>query len=534
MARRIIIIVVIVAAVAAGGYYTYTRLTAAKTSTLANLQTTTVQRGDLVASVAASGALASPQTGAVAWQAPGTVGKVNVKVGQTVKSGDILMQMDSSNLDTSFVQAQATLLNDQTALGNLLAGPTQQQIEQANLTVVQDTQAITTAQKNLRNALNPVGQSLYDAVNTAKVALDTANANAQLATVSSSVQQYTNNYWLTDFYWKRYQDLQAKYEANPNPDSLTKAQNAYNDWKVKADAQAQLQLTFQSDQENKNSAVSTAQTAYNTAVANLNGAKAGPDAATVQLDQQQLATAQATLLQDQTNLTNLKNSPTITDVTNAKAKIAVDEAVLAKTALVAPFSGTVTEIDTNSGAPVSNGTQALVMADLSSLQVIMNVSEVDINNVKNGQEVDLTLDAVPGKTIIGQVSQIGYLGVTTQGVVNFPVTVVITNPDPSLKVGMTASAAIITQRHNNVLLVPNRAIRAVGGQRVVTVLFEGQQIQVPVQVGLSNDTQTEITGGQLQEGDTIVLNSASAATGGGGGGFGGGGGGGGVFFRGGG
>src|SRR5206468_8311931 len=110
------------------------------------------------------------------------------------------------------------------------------------------------------------------------------------------------------------------------------------------------------------------------------------------------------------------------------------------------------------------------------------------------------------------VSEIGYVGTTTQGVVNFPVTVVVAHPDPALKPGMTASAAIVTDKKTNVLLVPNRAIHVTGVQRTVTVLFEGQQIPVPVQVGLSNDTQSEITGGQLKEGDTIVLNTTAATS----------------------
>ena len=527
MIKRLIAIVVVLAVLGGGAYYAYTRLNAAKASTTANLQTTTLSTGTLIASVAASGQLASPQTGTVAWQAPGTVGTVNVKVGQVVHAGDVLMQLDPTHLDVSFVQAQATLLNDQTALATLMAGPSAVQIQNAQLAVVQATQAITTAQRNLRNALNPVGQSLYDAVTNAQVALDSANANAQLATVSSSVQQYTNNYWQTDFYWKRYQDLQAKYVAAPNPDSLQKAQNAYNDWKVLADKQSQLQLTFQTDQETKNQAVAQAQSAYNTAVANLNGAKAGPDAATVTLDQQQLAVAQANLQQAQSDLTTLQNSPTLTDVTSAKAKIAVDEAVLAKTALLAPFDGTVTEVNTTTGDAVSSGTAAVVLADLSSLQVAVQISEIDVSRVKVGQEVDLSLDAISGQTFTGTVASVGYLGTTTQGVVNFPLTVVIAHPDPALKPGMTASAAIVTDKKSNVLLVPNRALHVVGGQRTVTVLFEGQQIPVTVQIGLSNDTQSEVTGGQLREGDTIVLNATTATStgggfGGGGGGFGGG------------
>jgi len=525
MARRIVIIVIVLAVLGGGGYYAYQRSNASKTSATANLQTTTVSTGTLVASVAASGALASPQTGNVSWQVNGTVGQVSVKVGDVVTAGQVLMQVDMNKLDTSIVQAQAGLLTDQQALTNLTTPATDAQIANGELAVVTAQQAITTAQRNVSYALNPAGQSLYDAVNTAKTQLDAASANAQLANVSSSVQQYTQNYWLTDFYWKRYQNLQALANADPSDARKTSAQNAYNDWKVLADKQATLQLTFQSDQESKNSALGAAQTAYDKAVSQLNNALAGPDQAKVQLMQKQLTVAEANYKQAQDDLAKLKAGPSDADVAAAKARIAVDQALLAKLTVVAPFSGTVVAVDTNPGDSVAPGTVALELADLSSLQVAVSVSEVDINRLKVGQEVDLSLDAVQGKSFTGTVSTIGYLGTTTQGVVNFPVTVVIQHPDPSLKPGMTASAAVVTDKKANVLLVPNRAIHVVGGQRTVTVLFEGQQIPVTVQVGLSNDTQTEITGGQLREGDTIVLN-ATTATSTGGGGFGGGGGGG--------
>src|SRR5258706_1217834 len=128
MFKRIALIVVLVAAVAAGAFYAYPRVVWAEASPTANLQPTTVQSGNLVASVAASGSLASPETGAVAWQVAGTVGAVHVHVGDQVKAGDVLLELNPNKLDVSLVQAQATLLSDQTALANLLAGPTQQQI----------------------------------------------------------------------------------------------------------------------------------------------------------------------------------------------------------------------------------------------------------------------------------------------------------------------------------------------------------------------------------------------------------------------
>src|SRR5512144_2299532 len=135
MIRRIIGIVVVLAVLGGGGYYAYQRLTATTTSATASLSTTTVSTGTLVASVAASGALASPQTGNVTWQVNGTVGEVKVKVGDQVNAGDVLMAVDTNKLDTSIVQAQAALLTDQQNLANLIAPATDAQIANAELAV---------------------------------------------------------------------------------------------------------------------------------------------------------------------------------------------------------------------------------------------------------------------------------------------------------------------------------------------------------------------------------------------------------------
>jgi multidrug efflux pump subunit AcrA (membrane-fusion protein) len=162
---------------------------------------------------------------------------------------------------------------------------------------------------------------------------------------------------------------------------------------------------------------------------------------------------------------------------------------------------------------------------MSSVYIDLQVSEIDVNNLKLNQPATLTFDAIPDNQYTGVVTQIGIVGTVSQGVVNYPVTVRIDNPDPSVRPGMTAALSVVINQHENVLMVPNQAIRVSGNQRTVTVLFEGQQIPVPVTVGLSSDTETEVTGNQLREGDEVVINQ-SASTGtnngfrpGGGGGF---------------
>jgi multidrug efflux pump subunit AcrA (membrane-fusion protein) len=92
------------------------------------------------------------------------------------------------------------------------------------------------------------------------------------------------------------------------------------------------------------------------------------------------------------------------------------------------------------------------------------------------------------------------IGTVSQGVVNYPVTVRITNADEDIRPGMTASVTIIVDQVDDVLVVPNKAIRTSSGQRMVTVLFEGQQITVPVTVGLVGDSMSEVTSDQLREG----------------------------------
>jgi len=209
-----------------------------------------------------------------------------------------------------------------------------------------------------------------------------------------------------------------------------------------------------------------------------------------------------------------------------QAQIAVTQAQgnLDKTKLVAPINGTVSSVNFNVGDTPS-GT-AVVIADLSKIQVKVTVAEIDISKIKVGNSAQMTLDALPGLTYTATVTSIGPVGTVTSGVVNYPVTVQLSDPDGDVLPGMTANLAIEVDRREDVLLAPARAIRTQGNQKVATVLYKGQQISVPVTTGLSNDTQVEVTSG-LKEGDEVVI-GATTTTQRGGGGFGGPG----VFFRG--
>lgn len=204
-----------------------------------------------------------------------------------------------------------------------------------------------------------------------------------------------------------------------------------------------------------------------------------------------------------------KDGPSAEDIAAAEARIAAAEATLNMAHITAPFNGTVTEVNVKPGDEVTPGKVAFRIDDLSSLQVDVEISEVDINRVKVGQEAVLNFDAIANKDYHGQVKEVSLVGTVTQGVVDFIVTIELTDADQEVKPGMTAAANIIVSQLQDVLLVPNRAVRLLDGKRVVYILQNGVPQAVPIVLGASSDVNSEVVEGDLKLGDLVVLNPPS-------------------------
>ena len=215
------------------------------------------------------------------------------------------------------------------------------------------------------------------------------------------------------------------------------------------------------------------------------------------------------------------NNGNMLDITAAQARVDAAQAALNMARIIAPFAGTVTEAHSLPGDQIAAGDIAFRLDNLSSLLVDVKVSEVDINNVSVGQPVTLTFDAILGKEYHGEIVDVTQAGTVEQGVVNFTVTVELTDPDSFVKPGMTAAVNIVVQELQDVLLVQNRAVRLVDGERVVYVLENGEPVKREIRLGSSSDTMSVIAGGDVQEGDMIILNPPAEFGPGGPGGFGG-------------
>jgi len=508
--RNLIIGLGVIAVLVVGGFLWWRQNSTATTSTTASLQTAEIERGTLVTGVNAAGTMAALQSDTLTWHTTGIVAKVNVKVGQVVDVGDVLLELDPSSYAPAILQAQLDVINAQDALDTLLVGATAQQLADAQLAVINAQDAVTTAQRNLSNVTH-INVSYYQTqLQQAEQSLTTAQQNAEITNFQSNLNSAAEAVTSAANNIESIKALDVKYPGYAQQrDRLKQAEATY------ASAQQTYQTALyrlQQAQNNDSNTISNAQTSVNTAKANLAAAQSGPSSAKVTLYQTQLDVARANLQKAQDDLAALQAGPDEQDLAAAKIKLATAQASAEAVRVVAPFRGTVVSVANRTGDSVDANQTAITLADLSSLEIRVDVAEVDINRVQVGQVVNLTTDAAPDQTFTGQVAEVPFIGSSSQGVVTFPVKVIVPDPDPALKPGMTAAVAIVTESRADVLLVPNRAIRVTNGQRSVTVLFEGEQIPVQVTLGLSNETYTEVNSNTLREGDTVVLNTSTTTT----------------------
>lgn len=507
--RRVQILIVVLVLLVVGGVVAFENYRAnAQASSTSNLQTTTVSRGTISTSVVAAGTVRARQSAQLTWQASGNVGTIDVQAGQVVTAGQVLATLSNANIPQSVVSAQADLVAAKQALADLLNSTTAQAQALQNLQNAQTalnnyqnnfptTQAqaqadLATAQSNLA-----IAQNRRAAMNTAQASQ--ANINAAQSAYDQAVAAVKSAQAVVDSLTPDQNDPQ--YTAART--ALAKAENTRDAALVTL--QWYLGKPNAQDIANADSAVAAAQTTLAKAQQAWEAVKNGPD-------QTQLALLQAQLADAQRASELVKNGPNPDDLAAAKARISGDQTIINTMSIIAPFAGTVTDISNQLNDQVSSGSAAFRIDDLSHIEVDVTVAEIDIPKVQMGMPVEMTFDALGGKAYTGKVVKVALVGTSSQGVVNFIVTVELTNPDSSVKPGMTAAVSIITSSKENVLVVPNRAIQNSNGQHVVNILSQGNVLAVPVKLGLTNDTQSEITAGNLNVGDTVVLNASSVTT----------------------
>jgi len=548
------IIICVVIAIAAASYYLW-RQAKAEAKGQTTYETIEVSRGDLVVMVNAAGSISAGRQTDLVFGTSGKVAEVLVEAGDAVAAGQTLVRLDPIDLELSVAKARLSLATAENQLKKLLAGSTeadlaaaQASVESAQENLDQVVAGLTEAEKAATLASVKSAEENLARVVAGPTEAEIAIAEAALASAQEAYQRLLNGPDADEI-------EQAKLSLDKAKNSLWSAQMSRDATcgnkmaggaacdMAKANvlnAEISVRLAEMALAELKEPAMAAeiqeAAAKVEQARQNLEDLRGSPTAAEIaaaeaqlaqaqaQLDDlegptaSEIASAQAQLAQAQANLDDLLRGPSEEDIAISEAQVEQAqlslqqaEKQLENAALVAPYDGVVLGLNVDEGEWVGATTVVAVLADLSTLEIVAPLSELDVTSVEEGQMAMVQLDALPNVRLQGRVDRVAPSAQIEQGVANYPTTVVVKDRSGKVRPGMSANMFIITERRQGVLVAPNRAVRSQGRERVVAVLKEGGLEWVTVETGAYNDTMTEIVSG-LEEGQEIVANPPNPAS----------------------
>jgi HlyD family secretion protein len=520
---RIVIIILALAGLASGGYWYYTSRVASAGSTTDDgtyTEVVEVTQGSLSSSLSVVGSLEAVQTADLAFTEMSGAARLlglEVQTGQEVAAGQVLASIDAAPYEQALDEAKNDLQAAEQALEDLQTPPSALSIAQAEVAVAAAQQTLEQARADLAELQDPDLASLEEAVQDAQDNLDLLDLDSELAERDSLAQTERNLSYTVAWYElhiAQLEELVARNEAN-----LEQMETLSSNKEALAEAQANL-ARVQAERELARQAraaqLAESREALAKAKEALADAKAGGDALDLAKAELAVHEAEVNLEAAQEDRAELEEAADANDVAAAqstieKQRLAVADAeeVLAGTELVAPFAGTILDVYVGDGDPVGASTSIATLADLSSFEVVTTVDETTIRQVSAGQDAAISFDAYPDQTFTGQVLSVPLYGTLQGGVTVYDVPVSLVGAESlNLLVGMTANVEIQVGQATDALLVPTMALtRASGGYQVLvpnTVDPEGEPEAVPVQVGLSDGTYTQVIKG-LNAGDQVLV-----------------------------
>jgi HlyD family secretion protein len=207
----------------------------------------------------------------------------------------------------------------------------------------------------------------------------------------------------------------------------------------------------------------------------------------------------------QAELDKIANGPDPEVKAKLELQLQLAEKQLEAETIKAPFDGTITALNYDLGDMVSVGSPAAQIADLSELFVDVPISEVDIPQIKAGQEAELVFDAYFDQTFYGKVVEVATVGVNTAGIVNYTVTIQLDSEHDGIKPGMTVGVNILVEEKPNTYTVPAESVVSRNGNYYVYVLRDGIPVEVEVKIGAYSSRKIEVLQADIQDGESILL-----------------------------
>ena len=524
---QFLLMAIVVAALGAGGYWIYQNQSASATTSEdgSYTQVVTAEEGDLTASLSVVGQLEAVQSAELAFEQMSGTAKLqslSVETGREVTAGQTIATIDPAPYQQALDETKSDLQEAEEALANLQTPPTDLEIAQAEVVVAEAELALEQARADLVDLSEPDVSKLEYAVRNAQDALDLFELESSVAERDALAKSERDLTYTIAWYQRnitQLEQLKAQDKAN-----LEQIERIAEDRESLAEAQADLakiQAERELDRRARAAELAQLEATLAEALEALAEARAGGDELTQA--QAQLAVSEAEVALEAAELARaeLDEGPEATALTSAQARVdklrlAVSEAeeALAGTELIAPFDGTILDTLVSVGDPVASQSAIVTLADLESMQVVAAVDETTIRQVSEGQNASISFDAYPGQTFAGEVLSVPLYGTLQGGVTVYDVPLSLSGAEAlNLLMGMTANVEIEVGHASNALLVPTLALQRVSGSYQVSVPNtwdpEGEPETVPVEIGLSNGTYTQIVKG-LIAGDQVIVQLESA------------------------
>ena len=474
------------------------------------------EKGKVTQEVSVTGAVKPAQDVNLAFEKGGKVSLVKVNVGDKVVAGQVLVALSNSDLVAQLDQAKASLKGQEATLDELKKGT---RAEEINVYQTKVNNAAISLGETKKEAVDKINDAYTKSEDAVRNKIDQFFTNSRIANPSfifSSVASQLR----TDLEWKRFLIENILISWNSSLSSLTITSNLDSNINIAKDNLNQIRSFLdnvalainsltpsasltQTTIDGYKADVSTARTNVNTAVANTTAAQDG------------LSTAQSalTLAQQDLALKQAGSAPEAIKAQEAQAEAAVAnvknyEAQLAKTILRAPINGVVTKQEAKVGEIMSASAVIVSIISESQFEMEANVPEADIAKIKTGDSARVTLDAYGNDVIFeAKVTKIDPAETIVEGVATYKITLQFNEKDGRLRSGMTANIDILTDKKENVIFVPQRAVVSGGGEKIVKILLDektGETAEVKVKTGLrGSDGSVEILEG-VKEGDKVV------------------------------
>ncbi len=477
-----IVALVVVAGLAFGGWYYYQNVYLPQQAAAQGpaFETYAVARGRIAATVTATGSIEPEAEVQLSFRGAGRVQNVLVTEGQAVEAGQLLAELETTDLALAVAQSKVSLQIARAQLAKLETPPEENDILAAQAAVEVAQSSVAGAEAGL-NAAQATYANLFVGTTAAQDQVNEANLRQAEVNLEVAQQAFDRVKHLDDI------------GARPESQQLQSATLAYEV------ALAQTQVT----QENADPTEAQVASALN------------------QIAQAELGVrqAQANLITARNNLDTLLEGPAQADldiagaqVQQAQISLLQAENSLANAQLVAPFDGVVSQVAVKQGELFSGGLPAIVMSDLGRFHMTVLVDEIDVRQVEVGQQVTVRVDAIADRELTGTVSEVAPTAQNVQGVIAYAVTIVPDESDAPLRAGMSATAVITTADVADAVLVPNRFINLnrETDEAFVYKLVSGEPALQQVELGLRNERESQILAG-LDDDDTVALVTTSGA-----------------------